>query len=49
MEIREVIKGRRSIRKYKADEVSEKIIREIIEDAPAGRPRAVIRNRGSYM
>ncbi len=33
MEIREVIKGRRSIRKYKADEVSEKIIREIIEDA----------------
>ncbi len=33
MEIREVIKGRRSIRKYKADEISEGVIREIIEDA----------------
>jgi nitroreductase len=33
MEIREVIKGRRSIRKYKPDEVPENLIREIIEDA----------------
>mgnify|MGYP001469281980 CR=1 FL=1 len=33
MEIREVVKGRRSIRKYKPDKVSENIIREIIEDA----------------
>ena len=33
MEIRKVIKGRRSIRKYKPDEIPENIIREIIEDA----------------
>ena len=33
MEIRKVIKGRRSIRKYKPDEVPETLIREIIEDA----------------
>jgi nitroreductase len=33
MEIRKVIKGRRSIRKYKPDEVPENLIREIIEDA----------------
>ena len=33
MEIREVIKGRRSIRKYKPDEIPENVIREIIEDA----------------
>lgn len=33
MDIREVVKGRRSIRKYKPDEVPEKLIREIIEDA----------------
>ena len=33
MEIREAVKGRRSIRKYKTDEIPENIIREIIEDA----------------
>jgi nitroreductase len=33
MEIRDVIKGRRSIRKYKPDEIPENVIREIIEDA----------------